>query len=400
MALIEFGDDAYVITPFTTDYENILLSTALIGDWNEFMAFPDQGTVVARAVEQAVGLFQAFDYLDAAGNLMVIFTDGADADVLENGKTVDDVLAEARRAKIPVYLIKIGGNIPNKRSVADELWIGAVKKTGGKFFSRRRRADDHRVDPRDRSRAAGKIEMKQYSTERPRYAPFALTAALLWCAALLLRFTVPTFQTFPYVRRGRSSDAPAGVRHEIVVLVWTGIGRDSARGGWRDPVAGVELEQRLAAAERDLVTLQLRERGGRGGAAAAAGWRSCCPATAGRRPTPRRSRRRPATGKATTTRSTENPEAKLLAANAAYRTIRGQGGTWQAVVGRLDSVVKQYAEILREDPNNTEAAFNYEYAVRLRAVIAARKQPVPSLDAAATASPSTVSRARRPKRPT
>ena len=111
MALVEFGDDAYVITPFTTDYENILLSTTLIGDWNEFMAFPDQGTVVARAVEQAVGLFQAFDYLDAAGNLMVIFTDGADADVLENGKTVDDVLADAQRTKIPVYLIKIGGNI-------------------------------------------------------------------------------------------------------------------------------------------------------------------------------------------------------------------------------------------------------------------------------------------------
>ena len=46
-------------------------------------------------------------------------------------------------------------------------------------------------------RAAGKIEMKQYSTERPRYAPFAMTAALLWCAALVLRFTIPTFQTFP-----------------------------------------------------------------------------------------------------------------------------------------------------------------------------------------------------------
>lgn len=197
MGLIEFGDSAYVITPFTTDYENILLSTTLIGDWNEFMAFPDQGTVVARAVEQAVGLFQSFDYLDAAGNLMVIFTDGADADVLENGKTVDDVLADAQRAKIPVYLIKIGGNIQNKRSVADELWIGAVKKTGGEFFSG---ADEHMImraiQAIDR-RAAGRIEMKQYSTERPRYAPFAMTAAFFWCAALILRFTVPTFQTFP-----------------------------------------------------------------------------------------------------------------------------------------------------------------------------------------------------------
>jgi hypothetical protein len=46
-------------------------------------------------------------------------------------------------------------------------------------------------------RAAGTIEMKQYSTERPRYAVFALTAAALWCAALILRFTIPTFQTFP-----------------------------------------------------------------------------------------------------------------------------------------------------------------------------------------------------------
>jgi Mg-chelatase subunit ChlD len=197
MALVEFGDDAYVITPFTTDYENILLSTTLIGDWNEFMAFPDQGTVVAKAVEQAVGLFQAFDYLDAAGNLMVIFTDGADADVLENGKTVDDVLAEAQRAKIPVYLIKIGGNIQNKRSVADELWIGAVKRTGGEFFSGADEATIIRSIQAIDRRAAGTIEMKQYSTERPRYAVFALTAAAFWCAALLLRFTVPTFQTFP-----------------------------------------------------------------------------------------------------------------------------------------------------------------------------------------------------------
>jgi len=129
--------------------------------------------------------------------LMVIFTDGADADVLENGKTVDDVLSEAQKSKIPVYLIKIGGNIQNKRSVADELWIGAVKKTGGEFFSGGDEATIIKAIQAIDRRAAGKIEMKQYSTERPRYAPFAMTAALLWCAALLLRFTIPTFQTFP-----------------------------------------------------------------------------------------------------------------------------------------------------------------------------------------------------------
>jgi hypothetical protein len=161
------------------------------------MAFPDQGTVVARAVEQSVGLFQAFDYLDAAGNLMVIFTDGADADVLENGKTVDDVLNDALKAKIPVYLVKIGGGVRNKRTVADELWQAAVQRTGGRFYNG---GDEttiiQAIQAIDRQ-TAGRIEIKQYSTERPRFAPFALVAAGLWALALLMRFTLPAFQTFP-----------------------------------------------------------------------------------------------------------------------------------------------------------------------------------------------------------
>jgi len=135
-----------------------------------------------------------------------------------------------------------------------------------------------------------------------------------------------------------------------------------------------EHERRLAAAERDLVTLKYDD------AATAAG-----------QPGGRLARLMPGArteADSKTLASTagywggdydkaiENPDAKLLAANAAYRKLRQTGGSWQAVVGRMDSVVKQYAEILREDPANTEAAFNYEYVVRLRAVIAARKQPV------------------------
>jgi hypothetical protein len=78
----------------------------------------------------------------------------------------------------------------------------------------------------------------------------------------------------------------------------------------------------------------------------------------------------------------ENPDAKLLAANATYRKIRQQGGSWQAVVGRLDSLVKQYAEILRDNPANAEAAYNYEYIVRLRALITQRKQPLAPMEVA------------------
>src|SRR5262245_1458183 len=73
-------------------------------------------------------------------------------------------------------------------------------------------------------------------------------------------------------------------------------------------------------------------------------------------------------------------DVKLLAANAAYRSARRDGGPWQAVVGRLDTLAKNYAEVLREEPTRTDAAFNYEYIVRLRAAIAARRQPVAPVD--------------------
>lgn len=67
----------------------------------------------------------------------------------------------------------------------------------------------------------------------------------------------------------------------------------------------------------------------------------------------------------------------LLAANAAYRAAVAPGGSAQEMVTRLDGVVKKYAEVLRNDPANENAAFNYEFAVRYRAAIAARGVAIP-----------------------
>ena len=141
-----------------------------------------------------------------------------------------------------------------------------------------------------------------------------------------------------------------------------------------------ETERRLAAAERDLVMLRYNDA-----------------ATGARQPGGRIASLMPGAGRTAADAKSvgtaaaywqgdyeavaDNTDAKLLAANAAYRNMRKTGGSWQAVVGRMDTLVKQYAEILRDDPNNMEAAFNYEYMVRLRQVIAARKQPVAAVDA-------------------
>jgi hypothetical protein len=196
MSLIEFGDEAYVITPFTSDYDNILLSISLVGDWNEFMNFPEQGTIIARAIDQSVGLFQAFDFLDASGNVMVIFSDGVDAEVLQDGRSALDVLREARRAEIPVYFIRTGrpgidGGVP------DAAWQAAVARTGGRFFNGTDEATIVRAMNEIDRAATGRIEVRQYSTQVPYFTPFAFAAAALWILALALRLATPWFTTFP-----------------------------------------------------------------------------------------------------------------------------------------------------------------------------------------------------------
>ena len=136
-----------------------------------------------------------------------------------------------------------------------------------------------------------------------------------------------------------------------------------------------ELENRVAAAERDLVTFRFN--GAAETANQPAGRLAALMPGAGR--TVRDARNLGATAgywQGDYEAVAANPDARLLAANVAYRALRREGGSWQLVVGRLDLVVKSYAEVLRDQPDNLEAAFNYEYAVRLRAVIAQRKLPV------------------------
>ena len=55
VALVEFGNEAYVVTPFTNDYDNILLSTSLIGDPVEYSLFPIRARSSPRRSTRAWG---------------------------------------------------------------------------------------------------------------------------------------------------------------------------------------------------------------------------------------------------------------------------------------------------------------------------------------------------------
>ena len=200
MALIEFGNEAYVVTPFTNDYDNILLSISLIDDLTEFNKFPDQGTTIGMAISQAVKLFTAFDFLNAAGNLMVIFSDGEDTKVSGprlGGMNVEEILSTATNAKIPVYFIRVSYNKAIGRAFTDPIWKPVVEKTGGKFYAASDEATILSAIAEIDKVAIGKIAIRQYSTQRPRFTSFGLVAVGFWTLALALQLTVPYLRKFP-----------------------------------------------------------------------------------------------------------------------------------------------------------------------------------------------------------
>ena len=197
IGLIEFGDEAYVVTPFTTDYDNILLSLSLIGDWTEFMKFPDQGTTIAAAIEQGTSLFKAFDFLEASGNLLILFTDGQDTQVMLHGRSVNEIVEGAKATKIPIYMIRTSYNKGLGAVLPDDIWKPAIEATGGKFYPAGDEAAVLNAIRDIDQRSAGRVDIKRYSSQQPKFSGYAFIAASLWMVALTLQLTVPYFRKFP-----------------------------------------------------------------------------------------------------------------------------------------------------------------------------------------------------------
>ena len=70
-----------------------------------------------------------------------------------------------------------------------------------------------------------------------------------------------------------------------------------------------------------------------------------------------------------------DPEILFLAANAAFRS--SQSDDRAATLRKLDTVVKNYGDALRNSPGHADTAYNYEYAIRVRDALAKAK-PTPA----------------------
>ena len=197
VSLVQFGSQAYIVTPFTNDYENVLLSMRLIGTPEEYDRFPDHGTLIMEAISRGVQLFRTFDFLSASGNLIVIFSDGQDTHAVYEGLSLDDILQQASDNEIPVYFIRTSYNQELGDVLPDITWKLAVERTGGKFFpAANETAILDAIEEIDRL-APGQIEVQQYVTRQPRFAPFALVTAGVWSLALVLGIGFRQFRRFP-----------------------------------------------------------------------------------------------------------------------------------------------------------------------------------------------------------
>lgn len=73
---------------------------------------------------------------------------------------------------------------------------------------------------------------------------------------------------------------------------------------------------------------------------------------------------------ATGAQALTDPHMLLVAANASFRAGTMDTTDRRAAVGRLDTVLLSYADVLRRDPDAADAAYNYEYVSRLRDTLA------------------------------
>jgi Ca-activated chloride channel homolog len=197
IALIQFGNNAYVVTPFTTDYENVLLSIRLISDPVNWARFSDGGTTILEGIAEAARLFKAFEFTNASGNLMVVFSDGIDDQLQLKGQTLDRVVATARESAIPVYMIRTAFKRKFGDVREDRLWQPAIERTGGRFYPASDEATILRaVEDIDRL-SAGRIDVREYTAYQPRFAGYALAAVALWLFAMVLKLSVRSLRMFP-----------------------------------------------------------------------------------------------------------------------------------------------------------------------------------------------------------
>lgn len=79
----------------------------------------------------------------------------------------------------------------------------------------------------------------------------------------------------------------------------------------------------------------------------------------------------------------KNPHRLFLAANATYREAQRASVDRAATMKQLDEVLKGYTDVLKTSPGHMDAAYNFEYVVRVRETLAKSRGAAVKLPSAA-----------------
>lgn len=176
IGIVAFSENAYVVSPLTTDYAYLVTYVNMI---NEQTLIGEGQTAIGE------GLFAAADLLlrqgrgqGKRGKVIVVFTDGEN----NYGRDPHLALQEVSRLQFKVYFI---GVEVEKMKDAPRL-ISAIRATAGKYYDARDAKELKRAYLEINSLEKGRFLTKTKVHDAPAYFPFALAALLaLSCAALL-----------------------------------------------------------------------------------------------------------------------------------------------------------------------------------------------------------------------
>ena len=129
---------------------------------------------------------------------MIIFTRRPRRRNRTQGQADRVVIEDMRKYKIPVYMIRTGFDL--------KLGDRFRRTSSGNRSSSRPAAGSTRPTTRTRScrpqaeidkLSAGRIDVREYTAQRPRFDGYALVAVALWLTAGVMKLGFRTFRTFP-----------------------------------------------------------------------------------------------------------------------------------------------------------------------------------------------------------
>lgn len=190
IGLVVFSNNAYVVSPLTTDYGYLSDYVQMINERtlsNEGMTAIGEGLLLAADL-----MHRQITDVSNRSNVIILLTDG------ENnfGRGVDFALGLIREAGIKTYFIGVDvvltATVENQGLTDAPSLVAGVEATGGRYYDAHDPSQLQQAYRQINSLEKGRYLTKSRLRDVPAYLPFALAALVALACALVLRL-IPYF---------------------------------------------------------------------------------------------------------------------------------------------------------------------------------------------------------------